>query len=46
MDEPRNCHTEWNKSDRERRIYDILKYVILKNGTKELIYKMEVESQM
>ena len=23
MDGPRDCHTEWNKSDTERQVYDI-----------------------
>ena len=23
MDVPRDCHTEWSKSDRERQLYDI-----------------------
>ena len=43
MDGPRDCHTEWSKSDRERQIsYDII-YVwnLKKKGTSELIYKTE-----
>ena len=48
MDGPRDCHTEWSKSDRERWIsYDIAYMQNLKrNGTSELIYKTEIESQM
>ena len=47
MDGPRDCHTEWSKSDRERQIsYDITYIWSQKNGTKKFIYKTEVESQM
>ena len=48
MNGPRDCHTEWSKSDREREIsYDIAYMQNLKKkGTNELIYKIEVESQM
>ena len=45
MDGPRDCHTKWSKSDKERHtslLYGILK----KNGINELIYKTEIESQM
>ena len=31
MDEPRDCHTEWSKSDTERQIYDITYMWNLKN---------------
>ena len=35
MDGPRDCHTEWNKSDRERQIsYDITYMWYLKKGHK------------
>ena len=35
MDETRDCHTEWNKSDRERQIsYDIAYMWTLKRGYK------------
>ena len=35
MDGPRDCHTEWSKSDRERQIpYDITYMWNLKNGYK------------
>ena len=47
MDGPRDCHTEWSKSDRERQIsYDIAYMWDLKIGTNELVHKTEVESQM
>ena len=43
MDGPRDCHTKWNKSDRESEIsYDITYMQNLKeNDTNELIYKTE-----
>ena len=47
MDGPRDCHTEWSKSERERQIsYDTAYMWNLKNGTNEPIYKTEIESQM
>ena len=47
MDGPRDCHTEWSKSDREREIsYDITYLQNLKrNDTNERIYKTEMDSQ-
>ena len=47
MDGPRDCHTEWRKSDTEREIsYDITYMPSLKkNDTNELIYKTEKDSQ-
>ena len=47
MDRPRDCQTEWNKSDRERQIlYDMIYMQNLKrNDTSELIYKTETDSQ-
>ena len=40
MDGTRDCHIEWNKSDKERQIsYDITYMWNLNNGTNELIYK-------
>ena len=46
MDGPRDCHTEWSKSDKERQIsYDITYMWNLKNATDELIYKTDIESQ-
>ena len=45
-DGSRNCHTEWNKSDRERQIHMILLICGAesekKNGTDELIYNTEM----
>ena len=40
MDEPRDCHTECSKLDRERQIsYDIAyMWYLKKNDTNELIY--------
>ena len=46
MDEPRDYHTKWNKSKRERQIpYDITYMWNLKYDTNELIYKIETDSQ-
>ena len=45
MDGPRDCHTEWSKSDTERqRSYDITYMWNLKNDTNELIYKIGIDS--
>ena len=41
MGGPRDYHTKWSKSERERQIYDIAYVWNLKNGTNELIYKTE-----
>ena len=43
MDRPRDDHTKWTKSDRERQIsYDITyMWNLKKNDTNELIYKTE-----
>ena len=39
---PKNCHIKWSKSDRKRQIsYDIVYMWNLKQGTNELIYKIE-----
>ena len=47
MDGPRDCHTEWSKSERERQIlYNIAYMWNLENGTDELICKAEIESEM
>ena len=47
MDGPRDFHTECSKSDRERQIYDIAyRWNLKKNGTNEIIYETEIESQM
>ena len=46
MDGPRDCHTEWSKSDKDKYHMILLICGILKNGTNEPIYKTEIESQM
>ena len=47
MDGPRGYHAKWSKSDTERQMsYDISDTWNLKNGTNELIYKTEIESQL
>ena len=48
MDGPRDSHTKRSKSAREIQIsYDITyMWNHKKNGTNELIYKIEIESQM
>ena len=46
MNEPRDCYTEWSKSDTERQIsYDIAYMWNLKYDTDELIYETEADSQ-
>ena len=48
MDEPRDDHTKWSKSDRERQIsYDIAYMWNLKKkkSINELIHKTEADSQ-
>ena len=46
MDAPRDYHTKWSKSDRERQIlYDVTYMWNLNNHTNELIYKTETDSQ-
>ena len=47
MDGPRDYHTKWSKSDRERQIsYDVTYMWNLKKiDTYELIYKTEIDSQ-
>ena len=49
MGGPRDYHTKWNKSERERQIpYDITYMWNLKydtNNANELIYKTETDSQ-
>ena len=43
---PRDDHTKWSKSDRERQIpRDHLYVESKKNGPNELIYKTETDSQ-
>ena len=46
MDGPRDDHTKWSKSERERQIpYNITCMWNLKYDTSELIYKTETDSQ-
>ena len=45
MDGPRDYHTKWSKSDREKQIYDITYMWNLKYDTSELIYKTETDSK-
>ena len=45
MDEPRDCHTEWSKSDKDKYMISLI-CGIFKKGTNELIYKTEIKSQM
>ena len=46
MDGPRDDHTKWSKSDRERQISCDIPYMWnLKNDTNELTYKTEMDSQ-
>jgi len=45
MDGPRDCHTEWNKSEREREVlYNITYMWNLKYDANELICKTEIDS--
>ena len=48
MDEPRDYHTQWSKSERERQIpYDITyMWNLKKNSTNECIYKPEIDPQI
>ena len=48
MDGPRDYHTKWSHSNRERQIYDIayMWNLIFKNDTNELIYKTETDLQI
>ena len=48
MDGPRDYHTKWSKSDRERQIsYGIIyMWNLKKNDTSELICKTEIDSQI
>ena len=49
MGGPRDCHTEWSKSDRETEIsliwYIAYMWNLKRNDTSELIYKTETDSQ-
>ena len=46
IDEPRDYHTKWSKIRQRQISYDFTYKWNLKNGTTELIYKTEIESQM
>ena len=41
----RDYHSKWNKSDKDKKPYDIIYIENQKNDTNELIYKTEVDSQ-
>ena len=46
MNGPRDYHTKWSKSDRERQIsYDITYMWRLKYDINEFIHKTEIDSQ-
>ena len=47
MGRPRECHTEWSKSDREGEISHDIPYMwtLKRNDTNELTYKPERDSQ-
>ena len=47
MDRPRDYHTKWSKSERERQTaYDITCTWNLNYDTNELTYKIETDSQI
>ena len=46
MNGPRDDHTKWSKSGRERQILYAITYTWnLKNNTNESLYKTEIDSQ-
>ena len=47
IDGPRDCHTEWSKSDREEEISHDIPYLqtLKRNDTNEFIYKTETDLQ-
>ena len=45
MDGPRDYHTKWSKSDRQRQILYVTYMWNLKNDTNESMYKIETDSQ-
>ena len=46
MDGPRDFHTKWRKSDKDRQIlYDIAYMWNLKNDTNELIHRTDIDSR-
>jgi len=46
MDGPRDCHTKQSKLEKDKYCMISLICGMLKNGTNELIYVTEIESQM
>ena len=46
MDGPRDCHTEWSKSEKDKYHMISLTCGIKKRGANELIYKTEVENKL
>ena len=48
MDRPRNCHTEWSKSDKDKYVLSLICQVLKKKttGTNEHTYKTEIVSQI
>ena len=45
MDGPRDYHTKWSKSGRERQIYIAYMWNLKKNDKNELIYRKNINSQ-
>ena len=47
MDGPRDCHTEWSKSDGEKELLFDITYMqnLKRNDMNELIYEKETDSQ-
>ena len=39
--QPREYHTEWSKSEKDKILYDIIYMQNLKKGTNEIVYKTE-----
>ena len=46
MDGPRDYHTEWSNSGREREILYDITYMQYQKNTNELAYKTETDSQI
>ena len=47
MDRPRDCHTKWSQTEKDKyHMIPLICGIQKKGGTNELIYKTEVESQM
>ena len=45
MDGPRDYHTKWSQTEKDKYYMISLMCVILKNDTNQLIYKTETDSQ-